>query len=62
MSIYVAPDEKRCRMVCPHGDRCRLDAGHENEVFAGGIPVGCSHLVCPCNEPNAPMSESESES
>lgn len=33
----------RCPMVCPHGDRCRLEAGHEH---------GCSHTYCTCNEPN----------
>jgi hypothetical protein len=50
---YVAAEERRCRMVCPHGSRCRLDAGHEEEGW------GCSHLPapegCACNEPNEPM-------
>lgn len=35
----------RCTSTCPHGDRCRLDAGHEAEY-------GHSHDDCPCNEPN----------
>jgi hypothetical protein len=51
--VYVASNEKRCPQTCPHGDRCRLDAGHEKEDFEGtDIPVGCSHLHCPCNLPN----------
>lgn len=54
--VFVAADDVRCKMVCPHGDRCRLEAGHEQGVFEGtGIPVGCSHLMCPCNEPNGPL-------
>lgn len=38
----------RCPMACPHGDRCTREAGHGE---------GCHHLVCPCNEPNAPLRE-----
>lgn len=55
----------RCQMRCPHGDQCRLAAGHENYVFNADVPaetlakngwkhepIGCSHQGCFCNEPN----------
>lgn len=30
-------------MVCPHGDRCALEIGHDD---------GCNHRTCGCNEPD----------
>ncbi len=47
----------RCRRVCPHGSRCRLEAGHVRDVFPGtNTPVGCNHapppVGCDCNGPN----------
>lgn len=46
---------ERCTLTCPHGDRCVLFADHVTQYFhPGGVPVGCSHRKCFCNEPNTP--------
>lgn len=39
----AAAELTRCGSTCPHGDRCRLEVGHE---------YGHNHR-CECNEPNA---------
>lgn len=44
--VFAASDAERCDLGCPHGDRCRLKAGH-----SGGHNMG----ACPCNEPMAPV-------
>ena len=38
----AAAELLRCGSTCPHGDRCRLEVGHE---------LGHNH-ACECNEPN----------
>lgn len=44
--VFAASDAERCDLGCPHGDRCRLKAGHDGNHNMG---------VCPCNEPMAPV-------